>query len=295
MRDELIAWLTDVRSDHDWTHATVRRGCFHDVAVTGSVVARVSRHGSQPERTAREHATLTAVAAANVPVEHPRPLSGVIDRADRSATLVTVAPGYERPQPDWHLVGEDLGALLRALHETAVGPMPAPRSWCGGARWPDIVADSVIPELPDDCASAAGRVVTNILTVEAPATGFVHGDFGPHNILWRGTEIRSLIDFDHSCVGDPAIDYASLISFYGAAAVGTLTPDAALLDRALHHRAGFTLQLAAAAVLVGDEGLFRHAIGNFGSRLRAGTLHDPGGSTPARWWPPTESGTAVRS
>ncbi|WP_019926820.1 aminoglycoside phosphotransferase family protein [Nocardia sp. BMG111209] len=284
MRGELITWLLDVWPDHDWERATVRQGCFHDVAVTGSAVARVSRHGSQPQRLAREHAALTAVTAANLPVEHPRPLSEVVDRRDRSAMLVTVAPGAEGPQPDWDTVADELGALLRDLHGTAVGPMPAPRSWCGGARWPDIVTDSVIPELPAEGVTAAHRVVADILTAEAAVPAcFVHGDFGPHNILWHGSKIRSLIDFDHSCVGDPAIDYASLISFYGAAAVGALSGDPALLDRALRHRAGFTLQLAAAAILVGDEKLFRHAIGNFGSRLRAGILHDPGGWTPRRW------------
>jgi Ser/Thr protein kinase RdoA (MazF antagonist) len=241
----------------------------------------MSCHGAQPQRLAREHALLTAVAAMELPVAHPRALPGIADRADRTAMLVTTVPGTERPQPDWDPVAGPLIALLRDLH--AAGPVPAapPRAWCGGPHWPDIVADSVIPALPADCATAADRVVRELLAAERDAPiGFVHGDFGPHNILWRGDEICSLIDFDHSCAGDPAIDYASLISFYGADAIRGRTRDPALVDRALRHRAGFTLQLAAAAVLVGDARLFGHTIGNFTTRLRAGTLHDPGGSTP---------------
>ncbi|MCX4091374.1 aminoglycoside phosphotransferase family protein [Nocardia sp. alder85J] len=286
MQTELLTWLTDVAPEHEWQWATIHKGCFHHVVVTDSAVARISCHGPQPHRLARELATLTAVTALRLPVEHPRPLSGVIDTAKHSAMLVTRVPGDERPQPEWSTVADELGGLLRDLHAirpaASETPLPPPRSWCGGEDWPGIVTDSVLPHLPADSAAAADTVMRDILAVERDAPiGFVHGDFGPHNILWRSREVRSLIDFDHSCLGDPAIDVAALISFYGAGAVSAVAREEGLIERALRHRAGFTLQLAAAAVLVGDQRLFRHAVGNFTTRYRSGTLYDPDGAVPA--------------
>ncbi|WP_454129158.1 phosphotransferase family protein [Microbacterium aurum] len=107
----------------------------------------------------------------------------------------------------------------------------------------------------------------------------VHGDFGPHNIGWRDGVAVSVFDWDHSALDDPAIDIAPLIGIYGARHVADIAP-ADLLQRAMRHRATLPLQVAAAAHRVGDAALRGHAVGNFRSRLAAGTLHDPAGSRP---------------
>lgn len=288
MPAELLAWLTEVWPDHDWRRAVLHKGCFHHVALTATAVARVSCHGPQPRRLAREHANLTAATALGLPVEHPRPLSGVVEDSARSAMLVTPAPGEHRPDLGWPSVAAEFARLLDGLRAVDPADVPrgiaAPRAWCGGQRWPDIVDDHIVAILDPREAALARRIVQELLAAEAEAsTGLVHGDFGPHNVLWDGERIRSLIDFDHMCLGDPAIDLASLISFYGARAVEAVAENGASLERALRHRACFPLQLGAAAVLVGDRRLFEHALTNFTSRLRAGTLHDPHGRSPLGW------------
>lgn len=82
-------------------------------------------------------------------------------------------------------------------------------------------------------------------------------------------------------MGDPAVDVAPLIGAYGAVAVAEVAGPA-LLRRALIHRATLSLQVAAAAELVGDAPLRDHALANLEARVRAGTLWDPDGSVPGR-------------
>src|SRR5207302_1320769 len=43
-----------------------------------------------------------------------------------------------------------------------------------------------------------------------PHLSFVHGDFGPANLLWRGGEIV-VLDFDKCARGDPALDLGNLL------------------------------------------------------------------------------------
>jgi aminoglycoside phosphotransferase (APT) family kinase protein len=107
-----------------------------------------------------------------------------------------------------------------------------------------------------------------------------HGDFGPHNILWHQDRAAGLIDLDHACLGDPAIDLAPLIGCHGVQAIRPIArPDA--LKRAMFHRATLSLQVAAAAHLNGSYELRDHALRNFTSRNDNGTLFDPSGATPA--------------
>ncbi|MEQ4209449.1 aminoglycoside phosphotransferase family protein [Actinopolymorpha sp. B9G3] len=159
--------------------------------------------------------------------------------------------------------------------------LPSPRAWCGGAHWPNLVRHTLAPRLPRECRAVAEAVVDAVLQAEASAdtVHLVHGDFGPHNVLWHADQVVGVLDLDHACAGDPAIDAASLISFFGAAQVAPIV-DRAILERAMIHRASLTIQLAAAAELLADTGLRDHALTNFVTRHQAGTLHDPGGWQP---------------
>lgn len=286
----VVAWLQDVWPQYSWQDADVHEACFHDVAVRApEVVGRVSCHGEQTERVQREHRVLELLGDVQLPYDLPRPLSGVVSRSGRTGMLTSFVAGEHRPGIDWETavaqIRNALVAFAQVTPEQWTDRLPEPRSWCGGHRWSELVHERLLPRLPPDLQLLANTVIADVLEAEAAGvTQFVHGDFGPHNVLWSGDQIVGILDLDHVCLGDPAIDAASLISFYGAERVSQIV-DHDVLDRAMIHRASLTLQLATAADLLGDTGLRDHAVGNFGSRSRAGTLHDPGG------WQPDRHGT----
>lgn len=146
------------------------------------------------------------------------------------------------------------------------------------------------PLLGPSAADVAEVQVQPALDVERDvAPTLCHGDFGPHNILWAGGTAASVIDWDHACIGDPAIDLAPLISFHGASALCALA-SAEEVRRAKIHRATLPLQVAAAARLAGLEPLRDHALANFERRLAEGTLFGPGGDHE----PETDVGPAAR-
>lgn len=262
-------------------------GRFHTAAVLApEVVARVSRHRDQAARVRRQHAILAAVEAAALPVVVPRNASEVVVRGGRAGMLTTYVCGESREGALWDAVGPAVQSLLAALSGvdivgTARG-LPRPRAWCGGDGWPDVVRAHLLPLLPTDVRESAQAVVEGVLAAERGVRpALVHGDLGPQNLLWEGARLVGLIDFDHACAGDPAIEAATLLGVYGAAAVETIV-DGPALERAMMHRGSLSLQLAAAALELGDAPLRDHALTNFVGRARAGTLYDPGGRVPIR-------------
>lgn len=281
--DPLLAWVSSWWPEVDWSGADVRRGAFHDVVIALSgELARTTTRRLHAERTAAEVAVLDVVARVDLPLPTPLPIGSVAGDAARSGVLLRSAPGVAEPDRPWsHALAVIYRALLIAF--AAVPPstrrdLPTPRSWCGGERWPALVAEVTGP-LPPAVRGRAAEVVTDVLAAEreAPNPSFVHGDFGPHNLLWRDGTASGLIDLDHAAFGDPAIDIAPLIGFHGTANLAAIV-DADTLARARLHRAGLPLQVACAARLCGNAPLRNHALGNFDSRVRAGTLYDPAGS-----------------
>ncbi|MFB9904026.1 aminoglycoside phosphotransferase family protein [Allokutzneria oryzae] len=260
--------------EHDWPAARYRHGAFHDVLVLPEVVARIT---TDVARVEREHRTSELLRRVDFPFAVPKTLSGPRSHGGRTGVLVSRLDGELRPDIAWADAATELAAALSALSEAdPPAGLPEPRTWCGGQRWPSIVMDDLVPRLPKDLRDTAAEVVAAVIVAEfrAPA-GLVHGDFGPHNLLWRDGRISGVFDWDHLCVGDPAIDLAPLVGIYGAARVAEIT-DPATLDRAMTHRATLSLQVAAAGELSGNVALRDHALGNFVARARAETLRDPG-------------------
>nr|WP_245348934.1 aminoglycoside phosphotransferase family protein [Brachybacterium fresconis] len=175
---------------------------------------------------------------------------------------------------------EDVLRSLRATSLRVHHELAPVRAWCGAELWPGIVRRDLAPLLSRATRFTAVERVEAMLDAEmdAPQT-FCHGDFGPHNILWAGERVDSVIDFDHACIGDPVIDLAPLISFHGASGVMPLG-ESEEIRRAMLHRATLRLQVAAAAHLAGLGSLRNHALGNFERRAVEGTLFDPSGERP---------------
>lgn len=284
--DGVRAWARRAWPDQDWGRAEARHGAFHEVLVLpGGPVARVAEGLDQERRVARETLVMSLMANLDLPVPVPTPVSVPVTLAGRTGMLTSFVPGQPLHDAAWPDVRDQLMVLLGALQQTRLRDLhrslPKPREWCGGASWPDIVHDRLISLLPTSAQEEAARVVADLLVAEQGAEpGLAHGDFGLHNVLWSGSNVSGLIDFDHCCWGDPAMDIAPLVGAFHAGAV-TGVVDADTVRRAMYHRATLSLQVAAAAELAGKRALRDHALGNFAQRLAEGTLYDPGGELPA--------------
>lgn len=181
----LLNWLATSWPNYPWSRAELRHACFHDVAILApEVVARVSRHGEQEARLRREHATLDSVAAVPMAVAVPRTLSRVVARDGRAGMLTTYLPGEPRPDIPWATAAGPIAAVLRALSGADIAlvrhRLPAPRAWCGGSEWPDLVRERLAPHLPADLSPVAIAAVDAALEAEQgiPPT-LVHGIIHP--------------------------------------------------------------------------------------------------------------------
>ena len=193
-----------------------------------------------------------------------------------SAQVNSCIPGEHRSGVSWEQARGPLELILSGLREAASprGTLRPLRQWCGGPQWPAVV-DRIIQPLDKAAKTAARRAVEEVLDAEAGVgTSLVHGDFGLHNIMWRGDQPSGVIDLDNACIGDPALDLAPLIGTFGSARVADIA-DRETIARAKIHRASLPLQVAAAAQLINDSKLKDFALANFQMRLHAGTLQDP--------------------
>ncbi|WP_251579145.1 phosphotransferase family protein [Paenibacillus sp. MER TA 81-3] len=77
---------------------------------------------------------------------------------------------------------------------------------------------------------------------------FIHGDFGASNIIWDRKENRvtGVIDFGGSGLGDPAYDFAGILSSYGEEFFEICTNlypgGSQILERVHFYRSTFALQ-----------------------------------------------------
>lgn len=279
--DEVRALAASWWPERRWDTAEAHHGAFHEVLVIpGHVVARFSKRSGGTRRLAAERRTLSMLAAGGR-WTIPAVLGDLRTAEDgRSGMLTSWLPGAHLGDVGWTDVADEVGALLAALASGAAlrvdGVLPPTRTWCGGSAFPDIVRAELVPVLGGADGKAATAAVDRMLSTEHGSVP-VHGDLGMHNILWQGSRLSGLIDFDHAAVGDPAIDVAPLLGRFGSNALAPVT-DPAVLRRAMIHRATLSLQVAAAAQLVGDRQLRDAALRNFARRRAAGTPHDPDGA-----------------
>ena len=275
---EIPRELQEVWPELDWSNADVVHGAFHRVIrFDTSAVLRVAIGTAHEARSRSELHNLETLGSLNLPCEIPTPHSEVHTCDRGSAYLTSFVPGELLDDPGWEVVREPIATTLVALHSATLpdgATLRPTREWCGGMAWPDLV-DRIVHNLDGGLRRRAATIVAQVLEVEQSIPRVVvHGDFGPHNLLFSDDDALGLIDFDNACLGDPAIDIAPLIGIFGSAAVSDVA-DAEMIRRGRVHRASLSLQVAAAAHLVGDSKLRDHALRNFAARVRAGTLYEP--------------------
>ncbi|WMM34355.1 aminoglycoside phosphotransferase family protein [Shouchella clausii] len=97
----------------------------------------------------------------------------------------------------------------------------------------------------------------------------MHGDFGSSNILWNpeSSRITGIIDFGGSCLGDPAYDFAGILSSYGRhffdMCISLYPNDSELSDRANFYKSTFALQEALHGIENDDKQAFESGIKGF--------------------------------
>lgn len=270
---DAVPVLRETWPDLPWQSLGMAHGAFHHVLLLPPVaVLRIRTGDGHEAATAREHATAAALVDTGLPV--PAPLRAPVSAPGWSAAMVELVDGSGRDPRSW---AEDRTAILDVLeiwveagrvHPRLADALPAVRSWCGGDRWPSLVEEMTAGD--PGVQEAAHRRIDAVLTLESEAAPTaVHGDFGPHNILWGRSGRPTLIDTDHAAWADPAIDVAPLFSSYPREDLVADLPGT-VLERATAHRRTLSLQVAAAAQLSGDLSLRDHALGNFSRRIRSG-------------------------
>lgn len=95
----------------------------------------------------------------------------------------------------------------------------------------------------------------------------IHGDFGPSNILYDSVskKITGIIDFGGAGVGDPAYDFAGLLSGYGEDFLQLFSVPGMdrMLERIKFYRSTFALQEALFGIENNDQEAFRNGIKDY--------------------------------
>jgi hypothetical protein len=152
----------------------------HEVVLAGGNMTAVVRIGDTVRRAAGPwtptiHALLRHLRATGF-AQVPEPLG--ID--DRGREILSLLPGdvATYPLPGFVLSDETLLAVartLRSYHDASAGFVPAP-----GAVW----------QFP----------------AHEPAEVVCHNDFAPYNLMFEGTELTGVIDFDVASPGPRVLD-----------------------------------------------------------------------------------------
>jgi aminoglycoside phosphotransferase (APT) family kinase protein len=115
------------------------------------------------------------------------------------------------------LVDEDpdgVRGFLAALHSIDVDSVPAPRpDWLETYRErADEFRRVVLPLLDIDERPRRAAFLAEVDTLSGFTPALTHSDLGPSHLLVRDGRLAGVIDWGDARIGDPAIDYAWLLS-----------------------------------------------------------------------------------
>ena len=184
----------------------IDEGWDFKVLILGEWVVRWPRHRLAVEEIEKEVELLPPLAPL-LPVEVPR-----FEYVSRDPWLV--AYRLIRGEP---LVDEDpegVRGFLDALHAVDLEAVPAPRpDWLEAYRalaeeWRRIV----LPLLDADERSRGEALLAEVETLTGYTPALTHSDLGPSHLLCRDGRLVGVIDWGDARIGDPALDYAWLLS-----------------------------------------------------------------------------------
>ena len=135
-----------------------------------------------------------------------------------------------------------------------------PHEYAGGADWPRLMLEDVVPLFPARWRGEAARRFEAAIALPAVEPSLVHGDLAGHNLHWDAEgNLVGVLDWDVASAWDPAIDVACLAT-HGWRAL------AAVVDEETYRRAAtwyrtFGIEQLGAALLTGDEAEIERYIG----------------------------------
>src|SRR5699024_2008230 len=100
-------------------------------------------------------------------------------------------------------------------------------------------------------------------------TTLIHGDFGASNILWdqKSSKVSGIIDFGGSGLGDPAYDFAGILSSYGEdffdICIDLYPNGKKISERVKFYKSTFALQEALHGVENNDNQAFENGIKDY--------------------------------
>jgi aminoglycoside 2''-phosphotransferase len=289
--DRLETYVASIRSAcPDLTISSVEyrsEGQNSDVLVAnGELVFRFPRYGHVPESLWQEVAILTGVQPY-VSLEVPAPVYLALEGRPLGEAFVGYRwiPGEPLRRLTFRgfrdpgvvdLLAAQMGGFLRELHGIQpefIGcqlPLYDTRDQC-------IDLYARIREKLYGYMRAGGRksVALHFETYLGNVDNFAyeavlrHGDFGTSNILFdsQAMAVRGILDFGSAGLGDPAVDFAGLLSQYGEAFVarcGQAYPGSeALMNRIRFHKGTFALQEAVFGLEHDDRDAFEAGIESY--------------------------------
>ena len=159
---------------------------------------------SEPDSAGREARILELLAPTGLPV--PRVVA--MDREGTETTwpalLMTRLPGRRRFRPrDVRSWLEGMARLAARIHSApvALDALPAYGLWA---------ADDPLPLPQWWTKPEVWRAAVEVFRGPAPdePVTFIHRDFHPGNILWKGRRPSAIVDWLHGCRGPVAVDVA---------------------------------------------------------------------------------------
>ncbi|OWA37413.1 hypothetical protein B9G55_04970 [Saccharibacillus sp. O16] len=220
--------ITDVQTEHSAQHYFV-------FTVNSSLVFRFARDREGAEALLLEARFLLPVVRRSVQLPIPEPVYESLDRLEPGYAFI----GYKRldGEPLWPEILETIAGteawedaaqvlvrFLRQLHDVELPQMEGlEREKREGNGLPLEELDKRVREelFPNLSAGARKLAACDLQALRrgAETTGrvLIHGALGPAHLLWDAQEASVCGAVGFGCVrlGDPAIDFASLLALYG--------------------------------------------------------------------------------
>lgn len=261
------------------------RGQNSDVLIiNGQLVFRFPKYPQVLERLKVETAILTAIQG-RVPLPVPVPTYVSLEGRQVGAALVgyRMIPGKPLWRDLFHRIADartteviagQLGGFLKALHavphgEVMDGDLPLMDTHADCLDLYERMRAKLFSYMRPEARAWAARHFEAFLGEPgnfAYEPVLKHGDFGPSNILFaaKTRKICGIIDFGSSGLGDPAYDFAGLLSGYGEDFVqccAVAYPQVVgFLDRVHFYRGTFALLEALFGIENDDEQAFQAGI-----------------------------------